>query len=216
MADSRTQYATWDREAAAQRALAQADTCGACGVDDTIWNFAFGSNLNAQRVRSRNMTPAQSVRGYLPGWSLVFNHRGGYGNIESREFIRAAGCSDFDLSRLPQPIPEETHGVLLRLTRRDFAELARQEYGYDVVAVDVICYPGDAAAPALPGGAADGVFQPASVLQRALAFKSATCAVTSSRTLPSSRYLALIQEGARDLHLEASYLQWLDSIKSDP
>ena len=48
-----------------------------------------------------------------------------------------------DLSQLPQPVPDETHGMLLKLSRRAFADLARQEYAYDTVEVAVEVYDAD-------------------------------------------------------------------------
>ena len=187
-------YASWDREAAVQRALAHAEASGAAGADETIVNFAFGSNINPDKMRSRNMKPLYAVRGRLPGYQLVFNHVGGYANIEP-----VAQLSGMDLSALPQPVPEETHGMLLHLRRTDFAELARQEYAYNTVAVMVECHP-----PSDDGSSP--------VLQPALAFKTASCALTSG-TRPSSRYLKLIQDGAQAVGLDASYAKWLGAIK---
>ena len=185
-------YNSWDREAAAQRALSHADGSGSSDEDGSIWNFAFGSNISAAKVRSRGMLPLAAVRGRLPGWTLLFNHTGGYANIEPADLAR-----QMDLSKLPQPVPEETHGMLLRLSRREFAELARQEYAYDTVEVAVEVY--DADGPRV---------------QRALAFKTSPCALTTSRTLPSERYARIIREGAREASISAPYCHWLDMIKS--
>ena len=185
-------YNSWDREAAAQRALSHADSGGSSDGDGSVWNFAFGSNISAAKVRSRGMLPLAAVRGRLPGWTLLFNHTGGYANIEQVDLAR-----QMDLSRLPQPVPEETHGMLLRLSRREFAELARQEYAYDTVEVAVEVYD------------ADGTR-----VQRALAFKTNPCALTTSRTLPSERYARIIREGAREASISAPYCHWLDMIKS--
>ena len=177
-------YNSWDCEAAAQRALSHADGSGSSDEDGSIWNFAFGSNISAAKVRSRGMLPLAAVRGRLPGWTLLFNHTGGYANIEPADLAR-----QMDLSKLPQPVPEETHGMLLRLSRREFAELARQEYAYDTVEVAVEVY--DADGPRV---------------QRALAFKTSPCALTTSRTLPSERYARIIREGAREAAISAPIL----------
>ena len=180
------------------RALKHAEGCSASEADGSIWNFAFGSNVNAAKVKSRGMRPVESLRGVLPAWSLLFNHNGGYGNIETITKIRS---SKYDLSRLPEPMPEETHGVLLRLSRREFAELAWQEYAYDTVEVAVEIYPDDC--------------NGAKRVQHALAFKTSACALTTTRQLPSSRYMKLIAEGAHDSKLSAPYCSWLDRIKPD-
>ena len=184
-------YNSWDREAAAQRALSHADRGSSSNADGSIWNFAFGSNVSAAKVQSRGMLPREVLRGRLPGWTLLFNHTGGYANIETTDVAR-----EMDLSRLPQPVPEETHGMLLRLSRREFAELARQEYAYDTVEVAVEVY--DADGPRV---------------QHALAFKTNPCALTTSLTLPSARYVRIIREGAREAAISAPYCHWLDTIK---
>ena len=130
------------------------------------------------------------MRGRLPGWTLLFNHTGGFANIEPTDVAH-----QMDLSRLPQPVPKETHGMLLRLSRREFAELARQEYAYDTVEVAVEVYEADGPR-----------------VQHALAFKTNPCALKTSRTLPSDRYVRIIQEGARKAAISAPYCQWLDRI----
>jgi hypothetical protein len=191
-------YASWDRDAAVQRALAHATSSGAAETDGSVWNFAFGSNVNAAKVQSRGMTPSETLRGRLPGWNLVFNHNGGFANIEKQEVLRSG---KHDLTRLAQPVPEDTHGVLLRLSQREFAKLAWQEYAYDTVAVDVEVYVEDTSGTQR--------------VQRALAFKTNSCALASTRTLPSTRYIRLIQEGARAASLSAPYCRWLDAIQSD-
>ena len=186
-------YASWDRELAATRALKHADS--GHSVQGNVWNFAFGSNISASKVRSRGMKPVSSLRGRLPGWMLLFNHNGGYANIESIEKVRSA---KYDLTRLPQPVPEEVHGKLILLSRREFAELARQEYAYDTVEVAVEVYPEDA------GGEARTI--------NALAFKTNACALTTTNTLPSALYLGIIQQGAKEASISAPYLRWLEAI----
>ena len=201
------EYSRWSRDRAAERALEHADWSGASEDDgDAIWNFAFGSNLNAERVRCRNIVPVRApLRCRLPDWCLLFNHIGGYANIESSARIRTDA---FDLAALPRPVPSDVHGVLILLSRSHFAELARQEYGYDTVAVEVEVYGDDVH---VDGGAAEAAVAPRR--RRALAFKSAACAVTDARTLPSARYLRLIQDGAHESALDSAYVQWLDTIQ---
>jgi hypothetical protein len=191
-------YSRWDRGAAVERALKHADSGAASDLNgDAIWNFAFGSNVNSDKVASRGMRPLSAVRGRLAGHSLLFNHVGGFGNIESVETIRA---KRYDLSRLAPPVPEEMHGMLLQLTRKDFAELARQEYAYDTIEVAVEVYPDD-------NGSVPRI-------QHALAFKTSACALTTEKTLPSRRYIDIIRHGARASGLESSFCDWLDSIPS--
>lgn len=192
-------YNSWDREAAVRRAIAHADSCGASSDGGKyVWNFAFGSNLNPGKVESRRMLPAETKRGVLTGWRLLFNHTGGYGNIES-----AAVCDaqQYDLSRLCGS-PPEVHGVLLKLSREEFARLAWEEYAYDTIEVAVALYSDDCRGK-------DG-----NDVQPALAFKTNACALTCTRTLPSARYIGLIADGAKASGIEPSYCGWLDSVRN--
>merc|ERR1719160_38772 len=48
-----------------------------------VWNFAYGANINPWKLENvRGIIPLEMVRGFLSGWRLVFNHRGGMGNLE--------------------------------------------------------------------------------------------------------------------------------------
>jgi hypothetical protein len=69
------------------------------------------SNLtNVSQVLSRGLKPVRSLPARLCGWQLLFNHRGGYANIETLAHIRER---NIDTSHLPQPLPDSTLGVLL-------------------------------------------------------------------------------------------------------
>lgn len=194
-----TEYNNWDRSAAVQRALAHADSSGAsCDDGKYIFNFAFGSNLNPDKVASRKMFPKVVLRGVLHAWRLLFNHVGGYGNIES---VAMCASSQLDLSTLCSP-PAEVHGVLLKLTRDEFSRLAWEEYAYDTVEVHVKLYDDDRR-------------QGNGEHQAALAFKSNPCALASSRTLPSARYIGLICDGAQASGIEPQYCSWLNSLRSE-
>jgi hypothetical protein len=216
-------YNSWDREAAVARALQHADRSQATDPSSGgIWNFAFGSNMSAKKVASRGMKPWAASRGVLPGWSLMFNHRGGYGNIEA---------VDQKLDPVKYKPQEEVHGALLLLSREEFARLAWEEYAYDTVEVPVCLHQYPQCTQGLQGrgqrrererereqstgdtGTRVGVPSPSSV-QHALAFKTAACAVTDAQTLPSTRYIRLLQEGARGSGLAEGYCEWLDGIPS--
>jgi len=86
-------------------------------VDQEIWNFAYGGNMNPRVLRARRgIEPRESVAGCLPGYRLVFNARGvpwlepAFANVEP-----ATG--------------EEVHGVLHRLTAGQMARLDLFEGG---------------------------------------------------------------------------------------
>ena len=133
---SAADYSRWSCDRSAERALQHADRSGATQDNGgAVWNFAFGSNLNVGRVRRRGIVPLVApLRGRLPGWCLVFNHIGGYGNIEKVP-------NALDMSALPQRLPSSgVHGTLLLFSRAHFAELARQEYAYDTEEVEVEIY----------------------------------------------------------------------------
>ena len=65
---------------------------------------------NSNQVLSRGIKPIRSVPARLCGWNLLFNHTGGFANIESLACIRE---QNIDLSHLPQPLPAATFGVML-------------------------------------------------------------------------------------------------------
>jgi hypothetical protein len=55
----------------------------------TVWNFAFGSNMNPKAlVQRRKITPSQSVPGAVKDWKVTFQFKGfpfmepAFGNIE--------------------------------------------------------------------------------------------------------------------------------------
>ena len=140
------------------------------------------------------MKPLKAQLGVLTGWSLLFNHTGGFGNVEAVDKMQK---DRYDTSRLTPPA--EGHGALLLFSRKDFANLAWQEYAYDTVEVNVDIYG--------PDGSKKQV-------QPALAFKSNACAVVSANTLPSTRYIGMIRQGARSMGVEASYCDWLERVPS--
>lgn len=92
--------------------------------ETTVWNFAYGANMNSWKLTERRkIRPRESVAGTLPCHRLSFNHRGGMGNV------------------VPSP-GTDVHGVLLRVSAADFAKLQRMEDGYDAADVTVRSYDG--------------------------------------------------------------------------
>eukprot|EP00966_Prymnesium_polylepis_P063228 1467399-Prymnesium_polylepis.1 len=205
-----------------RRALERADQFGAA-VAGNVWNFAYGSNLSPSKVRSRGLKPVKTLRGKLPGWSLLFNHQvpppcktrrlwmhrahfcvvascpaqGGFGDIERVSKIHRDRYSVGPLA----PVPEVVHGAMILLTRADFARLAWQEWCYDTVEVPVKLYAEDCAGQI-------------GRIQSAMAFKTIDSALVSANTLPSARYIGIIREGARTVGIESAYLSWLERIPS--
>ena len=157
--------------------------------------------MSPTKIASRGMKPLKVVRGFVPGWSLLFNHRGGFGNIETVEKIQAG---QLDVTRLSPP--SDVHGVLVLLSREEFAKLAWEEYAYNTVEVPVQVYAEDQAGVTTGKGFAVGD------VQHVLAFKTSQCAEVEARTLPSRRYVQLLQEGAHTSSLDLEYCSWLNAI----
>ena len=273
--DPSAEYAAWDRQAAAARALAHASNSQAVDRSGTggVWNFAFGSNMLPAKIAERSMTPLHAVRGSLAGWRLLFNHRGGYGNIESAAAIAEQRLDLQHLSHLPEPEMEpeqdidcrsccasascsylahstqahghcckacmrgeghgvacervaaprgalpldEVHGALLLLSRDEFGRLASEEYGYNTIEVAVQVYEEDLAASytqAPPGKKKAGAHPKIGPTIHALAFKSSACAVVEADTLPSTRYIGLLREGAATMSIDQRYCDWLERVPS--
>ncbi len=279
--DPSAEYASWDRQAATTRALAHASSSQAADRSGTggVWNFAFGSNMLPAKVAERSMTPLHVVRGSLPGWRLLFNHRGGYGNIESVAAIAEQGLDLKHLSRPdsePEPQPEteqasdgrsscassscsylahstqkhghcckacmrseghgaaceqveaglqplealpldEVHGALLLLTHEEFGRLASEEYGYNTIEVAVQVYDEDLAASySQPSGKKQAPRKRPKIggTIHALAFKSNACAVVEATTLPSTRYIGMLRDGATTLKIDKRYCDWLEKVPS--
>ncbi|GBF95104.1 hypothetical protein Rsub_07688 [Raphidocelis subcapitata] len=55
--------------------------CGEAARDDGVWTFAYGANLSAEKLASRGVAPLRSAPALLPGHALLFDHRGGFGNV---------------------------------------------------------------------------------------------------------------------------------------
>ena len=107
------------RQAATKRALQAVDKSEA-GDERHVWNFGFGANINPAKLRDRRgIRPAETARAKVEGFRLLFNHRGGFGNIEEVADHAPPTSLSPAISH-----PSEVHGVLLRLSHHDFGRLA--------------------------------------------------------------------------------------------
>ena len=155
-----------------------------------VWNFAYGANVNhAKLVSVRKITPLESLPGLLEGYKLSFNHHGGMGNVE---WMTTSAASYFEARGI-----HGVHGILHRLTLRDFARLTNMESGYRPVEVDVF--------------ASDGRGK-----IRAVVFISPKHRNVRDDLHPTNRYLKLIIDGAKQWNLDAAYVRWLESLESIP
>ena len=159
------------------------------GADDrpahdsaSVWYFGFGANINPWKLRERRgIIPLAEFPGKLPGWRLLFNHKGGMGNIE-----RLDAADDG---------PDAVHGILLQLSARDFNKLCQMEYEYRTVQINVESYDGRVIS--------------------AQAFVSPPEWKLPTNVAPPERYLKLIRDGCKEMGIDMSYQDWLNSIASN-
>ncbi|CAE7748833.1 tatD [Symbiodinium sp. KB8] len=102
--------------------------------DDTgarVWYFGFGANINPWKLRERRgIIPLAEIPGKVAGWRLLFNHKGGMGNVQRLDELPADDG------------PDAVHGILLQLSTRDFAKLCQIEYEYRTTELNVESYDG--------------------------------------------------------------------------
>ena len=176
-----------------------------------IWNFGFGANINPWKLeQKRNIHPiGEKLRGKLMGWRLLFDHKGGFGNIINME-TESDGLSKNIFDPFMSDGGEyEVHGILLKLTHDDFIKLAHMEHEYELHQVSIRIYQEDL----IKTTTRDDFNGHSSVT--AVVFKSPRCFQTKRSDLyPTSRYIELIQKGAKQMKIENEYCQWLSQIYS--
>ena len=85
----------------------------------SVWYFGFGANINPWKLQvKRGIVPLAQTPGKVPGWRLMFNHKGGMGNVQPLDTLP------------PDDGPEAVHGILLELSQRDFEKLCQIEHEY--------------------------------------------------------------------------------------
>lgn len=153
-----------------------------------------GANMASRCLTGRRkIVPLSSEPAILHDYELNFNLRGVpyiepcFGNVE-----HVPGA--------------KVHGVLHKMTHKQFEHLLRTEagsgtsnHGYIAQPVECVTY--------------DGKKVTARVLQ---CMPGAEQHVTKEdmireNLLPSKRYLTLLRDGAREHHLESAYIEWLDT-----
>lgn len=158
------------------------------GIEETqtsgdVWYFAYGSNLHPRRRQSRaGLAPLETAPGLLRGWRLVFDMPG-------------VPPADPAMASIRRDAAADVHGLLIRLSRRDFDALVRSEGGerfYVRETVEVATY-----------GGREVVAQ---------AFVGTPGRRLSREGIPSRRYLDLLREGARLSDLCPNYCARLDAL----
>ena len=178
--------------------------------------FGYASNLNPSVLKRRIQTQTPSIvpkkedeiipiRCVLPRYKLVFN----LGQNVGSYYASVEPCSDsgsFDA----------VHGLLYILTMEQFEQLARTERGYFIEKVFVRYYEpfsDDKRSGTWNDACMDleGVEMNPNMGCMALTFRSGMGLYSTGQ--PSSRYLRLIRQGAKDQRLHSSYLKYLDGIE---
>jgi len=153
-----------------------------------VWYFAYGSNMQTATLRGRRGVAFRAARpARVPGWRLV---------LDKPPLISLAHAF---ANIVPDPAAEVL-GVLYELSAADLdhVELTEGVRIGNYAAVEVLTWPLDAA---------DG--EP--TLARSL---SSTRRDASLR--PSTRYMQLLIEGAREHGLPAAWLERLQAIPAEP
>jgi hypothetical protein len=160
--------------------------------DGSVWNFAYGSNMNAHTLtKRRKIIPLESVPGILNGWKFSFEYRG-------LPFIEPS----FAVVH-PGDAKDRCHGVLHKMSKADFINLLRSEgnagagydkEGYKPIEVFVKAYDGRTI--------------------RAYALSSTKGALHQGRvSYPSKRYLKICHDGAMSHKVDQ---EWLDFLATHP
>jgi len=155
--------------------------------DGCVWNFAYGSNMNANVLtKRRKINPLESLPGVLHGWKLSFEYQG-IPFIEPSWAVVHPGAST-----------DNCHGVLHKMIKEDFIKLLKSEGGggYDIegyipVEVYVNTYDG----------------------RSIRAYTLSSRGRLLRGRYPSKRYLQLCHAGAS--HHKVSQ-EWLDYLSSHP
>jgi hypothetical protein len=138
----------------------------------------------------RKLQPIESIPGVLEGWQLTFDARGVpgvepcFGNIKEN----------------PQ---SEIHGILHKLTRKDFKRLMATEGGSGVDANGYI--PTKVNIHAYDGRMIEGY---------ALVIRRTSSSILNQHALPSARYMGLLRNGATYYKIHPLYIEYLQSLPS--
>lgn len=161
------------------------DDPGSC--DRGAWYFAYGSNLEPEKLRIRaDLEILEEACAFVDGWGLCFDMPG----------IPPAEPS---MANLFEESGSTVHGVVIKLSDEDFQALARSEGGgrfYRQLELEVTTYDDRRI--------------------RAFAFVGVSGVRLRSARPPSRRYLELIRSGARARGLDPDYCERLDQLPAAP
>jgi len=138
----------------------------------------------------RKIHPVESIPGVLEGWQLTFDLRGipgvepCFGNIKENP-------------------DSEIHGVLHKITGKEFKRLIKTERGSGVDADGYIPYKVNV-------HAYDGRM----IEAYALVVRQTSPSILYQHTLPSARYIGLLRNGATHYNIHPLYIEYLQSLPS--
>lgn len=158
---------------------------------DYVYNFAYGSNMHPNVLTGRRkIKPIESIPGVLEGWQLTFDLRGipaiepCFGNIK------------------PNPA-SEVHGVLHKMSSKDFKHLLTTEGGNGINANGYV-----------PHRVNVHTYDGRNIEAYALVVNQASPAILSHHALPSNRYMSLLRKGAIHHNIHPLYIEYLQSLPS--
>ena len=156
---------------------------------DSVYNFAYGANMHPNALtRRRKIQPLESIPGVLEGWQLTFNLRGipgvepCFGNIKENP-------------------DSEIHGVLHKLTNKDFKRLLATEAGSGIDPNGYVPYKVNVHA-----------YDDRIIEAYALVVRQNSPSILTQHTLPSARYLGLLRNGATQHNVHPLYIEYLQSL----
>jgi len=196
-----------------------------------IYYFGLGSNMSRKKIENRGVNGTKihimtMEAAIVPNYRLAFSLRGfpplepAMGSLESIHEDDDGGGSHSPILAYHRP---ECHGALVKLTPKNYEALMRSEGidpnndhatteqgrrrkqtgGYDEIVVEAFPYPRG------QGGRAGFLHRrhPRSV--QAIALRAKPQSRLSRDACPSSRYMTILREGAKELGLTPCYQQYL-------
>jgi len=167
----------------------------ALALEEVVYNVALGSNMDGEKLRSRNVgdgrriTPLEDgVPCRVPNWELSFN------------FLFMPPIEPVMAGAVEKP-NQVLHGVLWKLTREDYAILARTEGCGKSTSVyeerEVLAYPYGSEKPV-----------------KALIFALRKPEVVPPLLYPSQRYKSMMIIGAKNAQLDHEFVHHLTDMRA--
>jgi len=162
-------------------------------LEETVWNFAFGSNLDPEKRSSRGVNGTgiisrDNLPAVVPGYRLAFN-------LPMFPPVEPGMAA---LARAREGEVDSCHGLLLELTNAEYQKMWQSEGGgaakppYEETVVEARTYDGR--------------------VIRAIAFTAAQHTCANYELPPSARYKNIVLKGARASGLDPLWISHLEAI----